>query len=183
MFGLKVSKIEMPKPRIEAPQKKILYKIGTPKYHNSLVDTLIPEMVEIGDNFISGPNSQILAHDASSLIHFKKHIVKKTIIGNNVFLGAGAIILPGIKVGDNVIIGAGSVVTKDVSDNSVIAGNPAKFISTIEDYKVKVEKSDFLVDTPDSFFDQSRKRNQEDIRLFKEVVKNKFGSLYNDSKK
>ena len=47
-------------------------------------------------------------------------------IGNNTFIGAGAIIIEGIKLGSNVIVGAGSVVTKDVKDNSIIKGNPAK---------------------------------------------------------
>jgi maltose O-acetyltransferase len=47
-------------------------------------------------------------------------------IGDNVFIGAGSIILPNVKIGNNVIIGAGSIVTKDVPDNSLVAGNPAK---------------------------------------------------------
>lgn len=49
-------------------------------------------------------------------------------IGNNVYIGAGAIIMNPITIGNNVIIGAGSVVTKDIPDNAVVAGNPAKII-------------------------------------------------------
>lgn len=47
-------------------------------------------------------------------------------IGNNTMIGAGAIILPKIKIGDNVVVGAGSIVTKNVSNNNVVKGNPAK---------------------------------------------------------
>ncbi len=60
-----------------------------------------------------------------------------TIIGNNVFIGANAIIMPGVRIGNNVIIGAGSVVTKNIEDFSIVAGNPAKLIrkdETIGEY-------------------------------------------------
>ena len=58
-------------------------------------------------------------------------IPKDVIIGNNVWIGANATILPGVKIGDNVVIGAGAVVTKDVPANSVAAGNPAVVIREI----------------------------------------------------
>lgn len=89
-------------------KQNILYKIGNIKFHNSLIDTLVPEYVEIGDNFISAPGSIILAHDASLYLHIGKYRIEKTIIGNNVFLGANAVILPGVIVGNNVVIGAGA---------------------------------------------------------------------------
>ena len=57
--------------------------------------------------------------------------VKKVFIGNNVWMGAHSVILPGVKIGDNAIIGAGSVVTKDVMPNTIVAGNPAKVIKFI----------------------------------------------------
>ena len=49
-------------------------------------------------------------------------------IGNNVYIGAGALIMNPVKIGNNVTIGAGAVVTKDIPDNAVVAGNPAKII-------------------------------------------------------
>lgn len=49
-------------------------------------------------------------------------------IGDNVYIGAGAIIMNPVKIGSNVIIGAGSVVIKDIPDNCIVAGNPAKII-------------------------------------------------------
>lgn len=55
-------------------------------------------------------------------------------IGNNVHIGINSIILPGVTIGNNVIIGCGSIVTKDVPDNSVVAGVPAKVIETVDEY-------------------------------------------------
>lgn len=58
-------------------------------------------------------------------------------IGNNVFIGNNAIILPGVTIGDNVVIGAGSIVTRDIMSNSVVAGVPAKVIETAEAFAEK----------------------------------------------
>lgn len=132
-------------------KKKTYYKIGNLKHQNARVDELTPMFVEIGNNFISAPGSVILSHDASTFISTGKYRVEKTKIGNNVFLGANAVILPGITVGDNVIIGAGSVVTKDVEDGLVVAGNPAKPLSTSVDYFAKCEKRGVLHKPPKEF--------------------------------
>ena len=56
-------------------------------------------------------------------------------IKKNVWIGAGAIILPGVTIGENAIVGAGSVVTKDVAPNTVVAGNPARFIKQLDPEK------------------------------------------------
>ncbi|MDR8085751.1 acyltransferase, partial [Acinetobacter baumannii] len=61
-------------------------------------------------------------------------------IGNNVYLGTNTIILPGVSIGNNVIVGAGSLVNKDLADNAVYAGIPAKFIKTLDDYYTKCLK-------------------------------------------
>ena len=58
-------------------------------------------------------------------------------IMDNVFIGSGTIILPNVKIGPNVIIAAGSVITKDIPENTVVAGIPAKQIGTFEEYKEK----------------------------------------------
>lgn len=58
----------------------------------------------------------------------------KITIGNYVYIGNNSLIMPGVKIGDNVLIAAGSVVTKSIPNNVVVAGNPAKFVCTIDDY-------------------------------------------------
>lgn len=55
-------------------------------------------------------------------------------IGDYVYIGTGAFVMPGVTVGNNVLIAAGSVVTKSIPDNCVVAGNPAKFICTLDEY-------------------------------------------------
>lgn len=96
--------------------------------------------ITIGDNVTLAPRVHILAHDASTYIFFKKTRAANVTIGNDVFVGASSIILPGVKIGNRVVVGAGSVVTKDIPENSVAAGNPAKVICSVDDYIAR-EKS------------------------------------------
>lgn len=127
---------------------EIKFKHGKRFYSNTHIDTLSPQFVEIGENFISAPGSLITAHDASTFLFSKKYRIEKVIIGDNVFLGANSVILPGVKVGNNVIIGAGTIVTKNIPSNTVYAGNPAKFICTIDEYIKKCKFRNVLYDVP-----------------------------------
>ncbi|OMJ21617.1 putative acetyltransferase [Smittium culicis] len=90
--------------------------------------------VDIGNDVIFGPNVQIYtishpleSHKSVSVLGFPRPIK----IGDNVWIGGGAIILPGITIGNNSVVAAGSIVTKDVPENVVVAGNPAKFMKKI----------------------------------------------------
>jgi maltose O-acetyltransferase len=94
-------------------------------------------LVEIGNNVTLAPRVHILAHDASTKQLFNYTRLGKVEIGNNVFIGAGSIILPGIKIGNNSIIGAGSVVSNSIPENSVAAGNPCKIICSIQEFESK----------------------------------------------
>jgi maltose O-acetyltransferase len=87
--------------------------------------------ITIGDDVTLAPRVQILAHDASAKRHLNYTRIGKVSIGNRVFVGASAIVLPGVIIGSDVIIGAGSVVTGDIPDGSVAAGNPARVISSL----------------------------------------------------
>lgn len=60
-------------------------------------------------------------------------IAKHVVIGDDVWIGGNETILPGVTIGNNVVVAAGAVVTKDVPDNCVVGGMPAKIIKTIED--------------------------------------------------
>ena len=60
-------------------------------------------------------------------------------VGNNVYIGNNVIILPGVTIGNNVVIGTGTVVSKDIPDNSVAVGVPARVIKTADEYLEKIE--------------------------------------------
>lgn len=90
--------------------------------------------IRIGKNAMFGPNCQLLtplhpldAEERIAGLEFGAPIT----IGDNVWLGGGVTILPGVTLGHNVVVGAGSVVTKSFGDNVVLAGNPARVIKTL----------------------------------------------------
>ena len=89
--------------------------------------------VSIGDHTMFGPNVTVVGNNCRfDRLDIPMCQQEKTsagiIIGNDVWLGSGAIILDGVKIGDGVIVGAGSVVTKDIGAYQVVAGVPAKVI-------------------------------------------------------
>lgn len=90
--------------------------------------------VIIGDNVMIGPNCSLITitHDLNPAERAKGLMRAKPIrIGNNVWIAANVTVLPGVAIGDNAVVGAGSVVTKDVPENVVVAGNPAKIIKEL----------------------------------------------------
>ena len=91
--------------------------------------------VKIGEHTLIGPNTHIytachslVPDERISDIEFGKPVT----IGKNVWIGGNCTILPGVTIGDNSVIGAGSVVTKDIPNNSIAVGNPAKVKSKNE---------------------------------------------------
>jgi len=106
------------------------------------LDTPFAWLINIGDNVTLASKVYILAHDASTKKQMGYTKIGKVKIGDNVFVGAHSIILPNVSIGDNCIIGANSVVSKSVPDNSVIAGNPAKIICTLDEF-IKKNKEKF----------------------------------------
>lgn len=109
-------------------------EIGENFYANYGCTILDVNKVKIGDNALLAPNVQIYTatHPTDPIERLKGlENAKSILIGNNVWIGGGTIICPGVKIGDNVTIGAGSVVTKDLPDNVIAAGNPCRVIKRI----------------------------------------------------
>lgn len=104
--------------------------------YNTVIDTQNPHLLSIGDYVMMTGPVTILTHDYSWSVLKKYGVVygkqRKTVIGNNVFIGWGATILPGANIGDNVIIGANAVVSGRVESDSVYAGNPAKKVMSLD---------------------------------------------------
>lgn len=94
-------------------------------------------LIEIGDNVTMAPRVHILCHDASTKQFLNYTKIGRVTIGNNVFIGAESVVLPGVTIGDNVIIGANSTVSHDIPAGSVAAGSPARVICTLEEYLAK----------------------------------------------
>lgn len=106
------------------------------------IDSTRPWLINIGKNVQITKDVTILTHGYDwSVIKGKYGTILgssgKVVIGNNVFIGMKSTILKGVKISDNVIIGANSLVNKDIPDNVVVAGNPAKIIMSLDDYYCK----------------------------------------------
>ena len=109
--------------------------IGENFYSNHNLIILDPAEVSFGDNVFIGPNCGFYTAEhpldserRTSGMEFAKPIK----VGDNVWIGGGVSVLSGVTIGNNVVIGAGSVVTKDVPDNCVIGGAPAKIIKKLD---------------------------------------------------
>lgn len=113
--------------------------------------------IYVGDYTMIGPNVTIATAGHPILPELREKAFQYNMpvhIGRNCWLGAGVVILPGVKIGDNSVIGAGSIVTKDIPANVVAVGNPCRVMREINDHdrefyfkdkKIKQEDIDFEV--------------------------------------
>ena len=121
--------------------------IGENCFIYSAICTPEPYLIIIKNNVTISVGVQLITHDNSvcKVLPNRTDAFGRIVIGNNSFIGAGSIILPGVTIGDNCIVAAGSIVTKSLGNNVVIGGNPAKIISTIDEYKDKISDKSFNV--------------------------------------
>ena len=103
-----------------------------------------PWIVHLGEGVHVTRDVLFLTHDGGTLILDKNDIqdfilTGKIVVGDNTYIGTRTVILPGITIGKNCIIGAGSIVSKDIPDNSIAVGVPAKVVNTTECYLEKIK--------------------------------------------
>ncbi|CAM4182317.1 maltose O-acetyltransferase [Paenibacillus endophyticus] len=97
-------------------------------------------LISIGNNVTIAPHAYILAHDASSKSATGYTKIGNVTIGDDVFIGARAIIMPGVSIGKGSIIAAGSIVTKSVPPGYIFGGSPAQEIMNLEAYTQSTRK-------------------------------------------
>jgi maltose O-acetyltransferase len=165
---------------IESLKKKGLF-LGKKVYLNDgfFIDPAHCHLISIADNVTFGPSVTILAHDASTKKFSTGTRVALVKIEQGVFVGARAIILPGVTIGENAIIGAGSVVTKNIPANEIWGGNPAKKICTIEEAQQKFNSVDYP-QFSESIFRQSALTYATRTEMIQKLEQSGFGFMVDD---
>lgn len=103
-----------------------------------------PWIITLGNNVHITDGVKFITHDGGTLLY--RHLIpdleitKPIVVGDNVYIGNNVIILPGVTIGSNVVIGAGAIVSRDIPDNSVAVGVPARVIKTADEYLEKLKK-------------------------------------------
>ena len=158
----------------EAEYFKKIQKMNIGKnchFFNVTIDRGHNYLIEVGDN-CTLTNCTLLAHDASTKLYLNKSKVGRIKIGNRVFIGWDAIILPNVVIEDDCIVGAKSVVTKNVPKNSIVAGNPAKIIGRTDEY---IEKHRNLMKEKPVFNTYWNTKTQKEKDIEKQLLKDTFG--------
>jgi len=109
--------------------------IGARTFANFGLICLDVATITIGDDVQIGPNVQLLTPThpiAAGLRRDKWESARPVVIGDNVWLGGGVIVCPGVTIGENTVVGAGAVVTRDLPADVVAVGNPARVIKAVE---------------------------------------------------
>ncbi|MEM5014466.1 sugar O-acetyltransferase [Niallia taxi] len=127
--------------------------LGNDVYANFNLTLVDDTDIYIGNNVLIGPNVTIDAGTHPIHPELRRKAAQynlPVIIEDNVWIGAGAIILPGVRIGENTVIGAGSVVTKDIPPNVVAIGSPCRVLRKINENDMK-------------YYHKDRKINEEDL--------------------
>ena len=118
--------------------------LGTLHIYGDVAWSTEPWIITLGNNVHITDGVKFITHDGGTLLFRDRipdlEITKPITVGNNVYIGNNTIILPGVTIGNDVVIGAGAIVTRDIPDNSVAVGVPARVIKTADEYLEKIQK-------------------------------------------
>lgn len=123
-----------------------------------------PYLVTLGNNVYISIGARFVCHDGS-VLPFRKDIpdlelAGEIIVGDNVFIGMGALLLADVSIGSNSIVGANAVVTKNVPDGTIVAGNPARIIGNTSAFLERAEKKSLKI---------GHLTGEEKIRAYKKI--------------
>lgn len=115
---------------------------GIVNFYGSISWGTEPWLITLGNNVHITNGVNFITHDGGTLLfrHLIPDLEITKPIGDDVYIGNNVTILPGVNIGNKVLIGAGAVVTRDIPDNSVAVGVPAKVIKTADEYFEKIQK-------------------------------------------
>ena len=133
---------------LDVQAKKAGVNMGVDNYVASVFWTSEPYLITIGSHCQITSGVKLLTHGGGQVlrdVYPEYDVFGKVKIGNYVYLGTNATVMPGVTIGDHVLVAAGSVVTKSIPSGYVVAGNPAHYICTIEEFRLKNEA--FVVKT------------------------------------
>ena len=140
-------------------------------------------LISIGNDVTLANKVQILAHDDSLRVYTGFSRVGRVIIGDRVFVGANSTILMNTKIGNDVIVAAGSVVTKDIPDDSIVAGVPARIIGKTSEYLDREKsriKEGIVFDKSYSYYNKINDEKKKQMRSILDE-KQSIGYLYIDT--
>jgi acetyltransferase-like isoleucine patch superfamily enzyme len=108
-----------------------------------------PYLIQIGDHVTVTSGVRFINHDGGMWVFRENEpdieLFGTIKIGSNVFIGMDTLILPGVTIGNNCVIGAGSIVTRDIPNNTVALGSPARPLKSIDDYRQSVDQKAMFV--------------------------------------
>lgn len=107
-------------------------EIGENTFINQGCSIVVASHMIIGPNCLIGDLVSIRDHNSHEIDQGAKDVIKRVIIGKNVWIGARAIILAGVSIGDHSVVAAGSVVTENIPPKCIVAGVPAKFVRAVK---------------------------------------------------
>ncbi len=123
-----------------------------------------PYLITIGDETAISPGVSFITHDGATWVFRKEHPLSgrfgRITIGSRVYIGAEAILLPGVTIGDRAIVAAGAVVAKDVPPGTIVGGVPARVIGTTDEYMRKTLEDFPMLEPPPP----GRQRTPEELR-------------------
>lgn len=128
-----------------------------------------PYLIEIGHNVTITRGVSFINHDGGVALFRDEfpelNVYGRIKVGNNVFIGVNSIIMPGVTIGNNVVVGAGSIVNKDIPNNVVVAGVPAKVLKSIKEYKDSAMKKSIQLH-------KNKNRKEQILDFFRKKIEN-----------